>query len=1158
MSCPSSLSLKTLCYRLLKLIPRGVICSVYLLLISTFAHAIEHSVSQNKIQSQDIQLRPPIQREIGGTELHSYRVVLPAAHLAHFTIDQLPIDVSISLFGPDNVLVTKHDLRTSGESESISILSDIAATYRLEVQARDESGSKGSYRITMDELRPAKDQDKARIAAERMFSTAMQLLVAENEETRRKALEKFEQGRSLAQSGGDQASEAWALYWIAYLHLQVGEIPKAIEIGQRAIPLAQAAGDRKTHAYLLDTIGSAHDRLGDKKKSLEFFNQALTFRDDTDRLGKAHTLNNIGIAYGWMGDSQKSIDSFLQVLAVLRELGNRRREATLLNNLCTMHTNISEYKKAIEFCNQSLRIKRELKDESGVGTAVNTLGNVYSNLGEYQKALDSYLQSLAIHKKLGERDGEGAALNNIGWVYATLGDYDKANDYYNQSINVIRASGDKYALSTAIANLGVNYLQQKDFRKALEFNLQALQLARETNNAEQEAISLSNIGSSHSNLGDKQKGLEFYTKSLELHRKVGNQRQLAGILRNIGNEETQLGENQKGLDHLNEALSVSRSIADRNGEGAALNWLARFERKRGNLKEALKFIEQALTTVESLRINIRAAHLRASYFATVRRYYELNIGILMDLHKQEPSGGFDAAALQVSEKSRARSLLELLKEARAEIHRGVDPLLMEREGKLRFMIADKAARQTRLLMGKHTDEQRLAGEKELEQLTNEYEQLQAQIRTTSPRYAALTLPIPLDLKQIQKQVLDDDTLLLEYSLGEERSFVWAVTNSSLKTVELPKRAEIEPIAQRLYDALVARNQIVADESAIQRTRRLEKADADYLDAAAQLSRLILAPIGGELKNKRLLVVSEGALQYVPFAVLPSPSDTPENSATARNVATAPLILNHEIVNLPSASVLDLIRREAMDRKPPDKTLVVFADPVFSENDERIASRQRNAPPVTAETSQFDEVKRSATESGLNDLVRLRFSRLEADEITKLTVDKMKLKAVDFEANRTLATGDSLGQYQIVHFATHGLINNRYPELSGVILSLVDAQGRAQNGFLRLYDIYNLKLNADLVVLSACQTALGREIRGEGIVGLTRGFMYAGSPRVVASLWQTDDRATAQLMQRFYNLMLGEKLRPAAALRAAQISMLREKRWQSPRYWAAFTLQGEWK
>ena len=230
-----------------------------------------------------------------------------------------------------------------------------------------------------------------------------------------------------------------------------------------------------------------------------------------------------------------------------------------------------------------------------------------------------------------------------------------------------------------------------------------------------------------------------------------------------------------------------------------------------------------------------------------------------------------------------------------------------------------------------------------------------------------------------------------------------------------------------------------------------------------LLAMLLAPVAGELKQTRLLIVGEGVLQYVPFAALPSPvSDK------------SPLIVQHEIVSLPSASVLAILRNDTQNRKPASKTVAVLADPVFSANDPRLKTHSAHA-----EDTALADAQRSASESGVGALTRLHFSRQEAEEIARLAGDKRNLKALDFAASRTVATNDKLDDYRIVHFATHGLINNHHPDLSGIVLSLVDEQGRPQNGFLRLYDIYNLKLNADLVVLSACQTALGKDIKGEG-------------------------------------------------------------------------------
>jgi len=256
-------------------------------------------------------------------------------------------------------------------------------------------------------------------------------------------------------------------------------------------------------------------------------------------------------------------------------------------------------------------------------------------------------------------------------------------------------------------------------------------------------------------------------------------------------------------------------------------------------------------------------------------------------------------------------------------------------------------------------------------------------------------------------------------------------------------------------------------------------------------------------------------------------------------------------------VIALLRKETAGRATAARTIAILADPVFDTRDPRIgqADKIEHAPALA---QVMVDVKRSASESGVADFERLRFSRQEAEHIASLAPEGKKLEALDFKASRALATSTDLGEYRIVHFATHGLINSQHPELSGIVLSLVDEQGRSQNGFLRLYDIYSLKLGADLVVLSACQTALGKEVKGEGLIGLTRGFMYAGVPRVAASLWRIEDRASAELMKRFYQRMLGEGMSAAAALRAAQVSMWTEKRWDAPYYWAGFTLQGEWK
>ncbi|HYN26307.1 MAG TPA: CHAT domain-containing protein [Pyrinomonadaceae bacterium] len=591
--------------------------------------------------------------------------------------------------------------------------------------------------------------------------------------------------------------------------------------------------------------------------------------------------------------------------------------------------------------------------------------------------------------------------------------------------------------------------------------------------------------------------------------------------------------------------------------------IARLKRDRGNLTEARTYMDTALSIIESIRTKVASQELRASFLASVKHCYELYTDLLMHMHQQQPNVGYDALALQISERARARSLLELLAESRAQIRQGVDPLLLEREHNLQLLLNAKAERQMRLLSGAPTAEQAQAAAKEIAALTTEYQQVEAQIRQNSPRYAALTQPQPLSLREIQTQVLDSETLLLEYSLGEHQSYVWAVTPTSLHSYELPERTEIETAARRVYELLTARNRRLDGETAEARRARVAQADAAYPEAAAALSKMLLGPVASQLGKKRLLIVSDGALQYVPFAALPEPATT----AIARPGAQPPLIVGHEIVSLPSASTLSVLRREVGERRPATKIVAVLADPVFDKDDERLKSVnviKKIGAPVgqSPEPSLPGGVERTRGDIGddlAQRLPRLYGTRHEATAITSLVSTREGMQALDFAANRTTATSAELSQYRIVHFATHGFINNVHPELSGIVLSLVDQAGQPQDGFLRVHEIFNLKLSAELVVLSACRTGLGKEVKGEGLIGLTRGFMYAGTPRVVVSLWSVTDKATAELMARFYKKMLGaERQSAAAALRAAQVEMWKERRWEAAYYWAAFILQGEWK
>ncbi|HBL28487.1 MAG TPA: hypothetical protein DD490_16765, partial [Acidobacteria bacterium] len=423
-----------------------------------------------------------------------------------------------------------------------------------------------------------------------------------------------------------------------------------------------------------------------------------------------------------------------------------------------------------------------------------------------------------------------------------------------------------------------------------------------------------------------------------------------------------------------------------------------------------------------------------------------------------------------------------------------------------------AQRRLRRLVATGGSEAGQAAAAEVAALQREQERLEAEIRETQDAAG----PAVLSPATIGTGIAAPGTLFLEYFLGEKRSFLWAVEPGRLEVFELAPRARLEEAARRVHTLLAS-----AD-------RTLAAAPAEA--ALSELATLLLAPVADRLAGRRLLIVPDGALAYVPFAALPLPEA---------------LVATNEIAVLPSASILAALRRRA-GRPSAPQTLAVLADPVFEADDARIPGGGAAAPP------------RTTTRGTLSDaaLPRLPFSQDEAEALLALVPPERRLAALGFAAQRTLVSGGTLARYRLLHFATHAVIDPEHPALSALVLSRISPEGRPQEGFLRAADIARLHLPADLVVLSACRTALGKEVRGEGLMGLTQSFFQAGARRVVVSLWPVDDRATAELMARFYRAMLTSGSTPAAALRAAQASLRREPAWRSPAFWAGFILQGD--
>ncbi len=821
-----------------------------------------------------------------------------------------------------------------------------------------------------------------------------------------------------------------------------------------------------------------------------------------------------------------ALEKFSQGISLWQALDDSYETAVALYGRCLTHRMLNNNEKAIADCSESATMMRRLRDTNGEAFAQTARAWAYIYLGQLDKAFADFSESLETRKRLGDRPGESFNLLGMGWIYQLRGDYDTALEYFRLSSRVLDEIGDPRGKAMRLAAIGEVY--------------------RRTNRPAQ--------------------AIEHFTLSLQQSRMAGNDRAgEAETLTSIGWCHYTLNQVKQAQDSFTESLPLRRAIGDRMGEAVTLLGLAHVKRRQGDLHDARLHVESALSIVESLRSEVMSQPTSLSFFALVQDYYDFYVDLLMNMQRLDPARGFASAALEISERARARSLLDLLRESEIDVRRGVPIELLERESSLRARLSSARNYQRQLMSESRDGAQATTTAKEVFDLTNALSEIEIQIRQASPQYAELTQSQTLSAAAIQRE-MDEDTLLLEYSLGQERSFLWAVSPSTITSYELPPRREIEKLAAHAYELLTMRNRVVPQESSAQRRARIAEADRQYEAAAARLSSMLLTPAATQLSAKRLVIVVSDALQLIAFGALPSPAHSPFGTSV-------PLITNHEIIVIPSASTLAMLRgRERIKHAKPIRLIAILADPVFSLNDERFAelSLRRSATAgsefharsgLTVERRNSDNRKQGTLTNDstqIYTLPRLFRTRWEAEQIAALVPTSQVAQSLDFDANLNVATSDIVRQSRVIHLATHALINDTHPELSGISLSMYNRDGQPQDGFLRISDIFNLRLSADLVVLSACRTALGQNFRGEGLVGLTRAFMYAGVPRVVGSLWSTDDKATAELIVRFYRKMFKENVRPAAALRAAQIEMLRNDRWQAPYFWAGFTLQGEWR
>lgn len=866
---------------------------------------------------------------------------------------------------------------------------------------------------------------------------------------------------------------------------------------QSALEKWRRLDDLQGEGEALRRLGDALLWIGKNGDALQrYIAAASVFRQARDARGEAYADLAVGAAMTHAGDASAAVDQLQLALTNFLSAWDRHGQALALYHLSNAYLNIGEARQALEKSQQSLDLLNALGDRHAGALAMLSMAAAEADLKDMPSAMQLYREALSILRQLDDRRNVATALANMGLMYSEMGDFQKALDSCEEALDTLREIADVAGQAQTLDNLGLIYHRSGDLESGYQFYLQALPLRKQAEDIAGEAATLNHLGQYYQDLGQSAKALESFQQSYDRSRATGARRNEAVALRNMAEAETSLHQTDAASSDLKRANDIFVQLGDIAGQASCLLAQARNSEDAGGSGAALDLYQKALVLIRTGndRPGEAGTLLRIARIQRARRQFkqaagnaEESIRILESIRSE-----FLSHSLRVSYLSASRDAYEFYADLLFDMHTadpgaGYDALAFRvSEGARARSLAD------------------LLAEKNLEHTT--------------------ALPPPATLADVQQHLLEPDTVLLEFLIGKEKGFAWAVTRNECLMYPIARAADIQKLVLDLIQQLRSSDagQQASGGGSGEKTRAL----------LSEVAKLLLAPAAPLLKDKRILISADGSLQYLPFAVLQRPG------------STRPLGIDHEIVYLPSATSLLLLREELTNRKPPAKTIALLADPVFDPADPRIKEPMG--------------VQRWTRSAQSLSLTRIPFTRREAQSILDLVSPGQSWLSTDTNASRQTLESKQMQNYRYIHIATHGILDASNPDLSGLVLSLYDRNGTTLPGRITAADIFQLNLKADLVVLSGCSTALGKEVRGEGLIGMVRAFMYAGTPRVLASLWNVEDAATVEFMRHFYEGILKRKLSPAASLQETQRYIWKQKKWHSPYYWAAFLLVGEFR
>ncbi|MBE9058139.1 tetratricopeptide repeat protein [Sphaerospermopsis sp. LEGE 08334] len=910
-------------------------------------------------------------------------------------------------------------------------------------------------------------------------------------------LEKLAQERlQFAQTENDpRKAQADRLFKQGIEQYETSQFTAALQSWQQALIIYRQIKNRKGEGAVLGGLGIAYHALGDYTKAIEYYSSSLAIaREIKDRQGEGNALDNLGNAYYALGDYTKAIEYFSSSLAIFREIKNSRGEGAALGGLGNAYNALGEYTKAIEYHSSSLAIAREIKDRNGEGAALGGLGNAYNALGEYTKAIEYHTSSLAIAREIKDRNGEGAALGGLGNAYNALGEYTKAIEYHTSSLAIAREIKDRNGEGAALGGLGNAYNALGEYTKAIEYHTSSLAIAREIKDRNGEGQSLGNLGNAYDALGEYTKAIEYFSSSLAIFREIKLRRGEGTALGNLGNAYYSLGDYTKAIEYYSSSLAIAREIKHRRGEGQSLNNLGNAYYALGDYTKAIEYHTSSLAIAREIK-DIQGEGRRLNNLGLA--FYE--------------SGNLPQAETTLF------TTIEVWESIRGKLGNN---------DSYKVSIFEEQARTYRLLQKVLIAQNKTNEALEISERGRArafVELLTSRLSNTNTSQTSQPTVDKPTISLLQKIAKQQNATLVQYSIipddlkidgkqqtKESELYIWVIKPTGEITF---RKSDLKPLWQKenttLAELVTNSRESIGVRSRGGIVASLDPNAAPVKGRFQRLHELLITPIADLLPKKeteRVVFIPQSQLFLVPFPAL-------------QDEKGKYLIEKHTILTAPSIQVLDLTHKHKLRQTTKSQSSLIVGNPTM--------------PKVILEPGKPAE-----------QLTPLIWAEKEAKNIASM----LNISALTGNKATKAAILEKMPQAGIIHFATHGLLDDN----RGIGSAIAFAPSGKDDGLLTADEILNLKLNADLVVLSACDTGRGR-ITGDGVVGLSRSLISAGTASIIVSLWAVDDDSTSFLMTEFYKNR-EQKLDKATALRKAMLTT--KAKYSSPYNWAAFTLIGE--